>query len=154
MANLRESIAQGRFEEFVQKFMLTMFPNKDYPKWTVDAFNAVNINLGWKLVDTVHSAKTWLMALKKARKSIIKIKKQPPEVLYKNGVLKNSTKFTGKRLCRSLFFNNLASVRSATLLRKRLRHKSFPVNFEKFLGTTFSHLWAIAFENAAQDFFN
>ena len=46
MANLRESIAQGRFEEFVQKFMLTMFPNKDYPKWTVDAFNAVNINLG------------------------------------------------------------------------------------------------------------
>ena len=34
--------------------------------------------------------------------------KQPPEVFYKKGVLKNFTKFTGKHLCQSLFFNKVA----------------------------------------------
>ena len=35
-------------------------------------------------------------------------KKQPPEVFCKNGVLGNFVKFTGKHLCQSLFFNNIA----------------------------------------------
>ena len=34
--------------------------------------------------------------------------KQPPEVLYKKGVLKDSAKFTGKHLCQNLFFNKVA----------------------------------------------
>ena len=38
------------------------------------------------------------------------------------------TKFTGKHLCQSLF---------ATLLKKRLWHRCFTVNFEKFLRTSF-----------------
>ena len=38
-------------------------------------------------------------------------KKQPPLVYYKNGVLKNFAKFTGKRLRRSLFFNKDESLR-------------------------------------------
>ena len=46
--------------------------------------------------------------------------KQPPEVFYKKGVLKNFTKFTGKHLCQSLFFNKVAGLRPATLLKKRL----------------------------------
>ena len=33
--------------------------------------------------------------------------KQPPEVSYKEGVLKNFEKFTGKYLCQSLFFNKV-----------------------------------------------
>ena len=33
-----------------------------------------------------------------------------PEVFYKTGVLKNFTKFTGKRLCKSLFFNRVADL--------------------------------------------
>ena len=37
-----------------------------------------------------------------------KWQKQPPEVLYKKGVLRNFTKFTGKHLCQSLFFNSVA----------------------------------------------
>ena len=45
--------------------MLTIFPNKNYPEWTVDAFNAVNINLLWKVVDVVYSKKK----LKKKRSS-------------------------------------------------------------------------------------
>ena len=34
----------------------------------------------------------------------------------KKSVLKNLTKFTGKLMCRSLFFNKVAGLRRATLL--------------------------------------
>ena len=37
--------------------------------------------------------------------------KQPPEMLYKKIVLKNFAKITGKHLCQSLFFNNVAGSR-------------------------------------------
>ena len=51
------------------------------------------------------------------------------------GVLRNFAKFTGKHLCQSL--------RSATLLKKRLWHRCFPVNFVKFIRASFftEHLW-------------
>ena len=55
----------------------------------------------------------------------------------KKGVLRNFTKFTGKHLCQSLFFNKVAGLRPATLLKKRLWHRYFPVNFVKFLRTPF-----------------
>ena len=45
----------------------------------------------------------------------------------RKGNLRNFTKFTGKRLCH----------RPASLLKKRLWHKCFPVNFAKFLKTRF-----------------
>ena len=44
-----------------------------------------------------------------------------------------STKFIGKHLCQSLFFNKVAGLRPATLLKERLWHRCFPVNFAKFL---------------------
>ena len=37
----------------------------------------------------------------------------------------------------SLYFNEVAGLRPATLLRKKLWHRCFPVNFAKFLRTTF-----------------
>ena len=55
----------------------------------------------------------------------------------KKGVLRNFAKFTGKHLCQSLFFNKVAGLRPATLLKKRLWHRCFPVNFAKFLRTPF-----------------
>ena len=55
---------------------------------------------------------------------------------YKKG-LKDFTKFTGKHLCQSPFFNKVAGLRPATLLKKRLWQRYFPVNFAKFLRTTF-----------------
>ena len=55
--------------------------------------------------------------------------KQPPEVFYEKGVLRNFTKFTGKPLCQS---------RPATLLKKRLWHRCFLGNFAKCLRTPFS----------------
>ena len=54
---------------------------------------------------------------------------------------RNFSKFTGKHLCQSLFFNKVAGLtpflRSATLLKKRLWHRCLPVNFAKFLRTPF-----------------
>ena len=55
----------------------------------------------------------------------------------RKGVLRNFTKFTGKHLCQSLFFNKVAGLRFAPLLRKRLWGRFFPVNFAKFLRTPF-----------------
>ena len=37
--------------------------------------------------------------------------KRPPDVFCKKGVLRNFTKFTGKHLCQSLFFNSVAGLR-------------------------------------------
>ena len=52
-------------------------------------------------------------------------------------VLRNFTKFTAKHMCQSLSFNKVAGQRSATLLKKKLWHRHFPVNFAKFLRTPF-----------------
>ena len=52
-------------------------------------------------------------------------------------VLRNFAKFTGKHLCQRLFFNKVAGLRVTTLLRKKLWHRYFPVNFAKFLATAF-----------------
>ena len=56
-----------------------------------------------------------------------------PEVFCEKGVLRNFANFTGKHLCQSLFFNKVAGPGPATLLKKRLQHRCFPVNFAKFL---------------------
>ena len=45
--------------------------------------------------------------------------KQPPEVFFEKGVLRNFAKFTGKNLCKSLFFNKFAGLRPSLLLKKR-----------------------------------
>lgn len=45
MRRLRQSIIDGGFDEFVQQFMLTQFPNKDYPSWAVDALTEAHIRL-------------------------------------------------------------------------------------------------------------
>ena len=55
----------------------------------------------------------------------------------KKGVLRNCTKFTVKHLCQSLFFNKVAGLRPATLLKKRLWHRCFPMSFAKFLRIPF-----------------
>ena len=65
------------------------------------------------------------------------------EVFCEKGVLKNFTKFTVKHLCQNHFLNKVADLRPATLLKKRLWHRCFPVNFAEFLRTPIliEHLW-------------
>ena len=53
-------------------------------------------------------------------------------------VLGNFTTFTGKHLCQGLFFNKVAGLRPAILLKKRLWHRCFSMNFAKVLRTPFS----------------
>ena len=53
------------------------------------------------------------------------IRSSRPEVFCEKGVLRNFAKFTGKHAA------------PATLLKKRLCHRCFPVNFVKFLRTPF-----------------
>ena len=57
----------------------------------------------------------------------------------KNAVLKKFSKFTGKTPVSEYFFNKVAELRPATLLKKRPRHNYFPVSFAKFLRTSFLH---------------
>ena len=69
----------------------------------------------------------------------IKIQKQPPEVFCEK---RCSQKFH-KIHRHGLFFNKVAGLSSATLLKKRLWHRCFPANFVKFLRTPFyeEHFW-------------
>ena len=52
-------------------------------------------------------------------------------MFFKIYVLKYFAKFSGKHPCHSLFFNQVAGLRPATLLKKRLWDRWFPVNFVK-----------------------
>ena len=56
-------------------------------------------------------------------------KKHPPDMFYKKAVPKNFTIFTGKNMYWSLFLNSQAYI------KRRLRHRCFPVNIAKFLRT-------------------
>ena len=64
------------------------------------------------------------------------VRSNHPKVFCKKGVLGNFAKFTRKRLCQCL-------LRPATLFKKILWHRCFPMNFAKFLRTSFfiEHLW-------------
>ena len=53
-----------------------------------------------------------------------------PEVFCKKGILKSFPKFSGKHLRQSFFFNKVAGFRQV--------NRCFPMNFAKFLRTTFS----------------
>ena len=55
----------------------------------------------------------------------------------KKGVLKNFAILTGKHLWQTLFFNKVAGITPANLLKEKLCQRCFPVNFAKFLRTHF-----------------
>ena len=55
----------------------------------------------------------------------------------KKGVLRIFAKFTGKQLCQILIFSKVAGLRPATLLKRKLWHRCFPVTFAKFPRTPF-----------------
>ena len=55
----------------------------------------------------------------------------------RKGALRNFSKFTVKHLCQVLFYNKVAGPKPATLLKKTLWHRCFPMNFSKFPRTPF-----------------
>ena len=68
---------------------------------------------------------------------LIKNRSSRPKAFCKKVVLRNFAKFTGNQLCQNLFFSKVAGLKPATLLKKRLWHRCFTVNFAKFLRTFF-----------------
>ena len=85
----------------------------------------------------VHVSKRFLLYQARAHLKVWIWRSSRQEVFCKKGVLENFAKFTGKHLCQGLFFNKVAGLRPATLFKKRLWHRCFPVNFAKILGTPF-----------------
>jgi tRNA-guanine family transglycosylase len=45
MKDIRESIKTNMFPDFVKKFMVEAYPDKNYPSWIRDSLSAVNIKL-------------------------------------------------------------------------------------------------------------
>ena len=45
MDDIREAIRNDLFPQFIQKFFITLFPDKNYPEWAVNALKSVNIRL-------------------------------------------------------------------------------------------------------------
>jgi queuine tRNA-ribosyltransferase catalytic subunit len=45
MRTIRENIAAGTFVQFIYNFMDTMYPDKKFPEWAVDALKAVGVDL-------------------------------------------------------------------------------------------------------------
>jgi queuine tRNA-ribosyltransferase len=45
MRNIRQSIVEQRFPQFVQEFMNLRFPDGNYDQWAVNALASVNIAL-------------------------------------------------------------------------------------------------------------
>lgn len=45
MRDIRQSILAGGFPEYIQQFMLKMYPQKDYPNWAIDALKSVHVQL-------------------------------------------------------------------------------------------------------------
>ena len=64
-------------------------------------------------------------------------KKQPPQVFCEKSVLRNLADLQENTCTRVSFLIKLQAG-PATLLKKRLGHRCFPVSFAKFLKTPFS----------------
>ena len=74
------------------------------------------------------------------------VQKQPPEVFCEKGVLRNYTKFTGRHLCQSLFFNKAGKRDSGSFVKKETLTQVFFSEFCEISKNTFftEHLWATA----------
>ena len=87
-------------------------------------------------------------------KKIKKEQKQSPG--GEKGVLRNFSKFIRKQLCQSPFFNKVAGIWPATVLKKRVWHRCFPAHFAKFLRTPFitEHLRWLLLQRKKESFLN
>ena len=121
-----------------QGFQATLIiKQKFHPQETKPLKKRVNVVILWRLMQR----RVWCVSKNLMLRFIssINLNRQliteaATNVFYEEGALKSFTRFTGKHLCQSLFFNKTGS---ATLLKKRIWHRCFPVNFVKFLRIPF-----------------
>ena len=72
----------------------------------------------------------------------------------KKAILKHFVIFTGKHLCRGLFFNKVAGHQACNFIKKRLQHRYYLANIRKFIRRTILkniserlHCWKVFCEN-------
>ena len=87
---------------------------------------------------------------------IAKLRSSRPEVFCKKGVLGNLTKFTGKHLCQSLFFNKVAGLRpqACNFIKKETLAQVFScecceISKNTFLPFFTEHLWWLLLKTRA-----
>ena len=75
----------------------------------------------------------------------------------KKAILKHFVIFTGKHLSRGLFFNKVADHQACNFIKKKLQHRHFLANIEKFIrrptlknSTIQLHCWKLFCENLFQ----
>ena len=101
-------------------------------------FNLMKQNLMWSDKFKILTPKWQLLKILSNLKYYCQIiRSSRPELFCKKVVLKNFAKFTEKHLCWSLFSSKVADVRPATLLKNKLRHRYFHLNFVKSLSNNF-----------------
>ena len=98
----------------------------------------------------------WIMppVMMDVRMILLNYAKQPPEVFYEKGVLTNFTKFTGKHLCQSLFFNSsMFLIKLHVFIKKETLAQVFSCEFYEICKNTFftEHLWTTASESSTGD---
>ena len=59
--------------------------------------------------------------------------KKPPKVFYIKKVFLRNSQNSQENICARVFFKKVKGVRPGTLLKNKLWHRCFPVNFAKFL---------------------
>ena len=79
----------------------------------------------------------WMFFVKAIQKPHWNYRSSHQRCFSRKYFLRNFAKFTEKHLRQSLFFSKVAGLRPATLLKKRLWHRCFPINFAKFPRTPF-----------------
>ena len=110
-----------------------LLPISPQPVYTSKAWlNKKNVTYSFQSNDLVffsHVCYKFITLYKQPSKLFIsrgkKFRSSRPEVLCKKGVPRNFEKFTGKHLCQSVFFDKVAGLRPATLLKKELWHWCF-----------------------------
>ena len=92
---------------------------------------------------TIPWAKSWLLSLLYYWLSLFR--SSFPEMVCKKVVLKNFAKFTGKHLCQSLLFNEVAGLRpeAGNFIKKETLVHVFPCEFWLIFKNIFfiEHLW-------------
>ena len=107
------------------KFLRTLFLREHFQRLLLDTFTLVRNRL--EKPDT-----RFREAFLIEKKVVIAFRSSNRRCSMKKDVFRNFTFFTEKHPWQVLFFNKVLGLRPATLLKKRLWHMCFPLNFAKF----------------------
>ena len=133
----RSGIFSEARSKLIKTFSCVFFPNLYYTFITYDAPKSNR----QPAKSNEQRAKNNEQRAKSNEQRAINNKQRPTSkkfhLFFRKGVLRYFANFTWKHLYQSLFFNKVAGLGPATVLKKRLWHKCFPENFAIFIRTAF-----------------